>query len=369
MKLVVRFVLAFLLLGVIFGGIFGYQFYTIMQAGGPPGGQPPVNVMATKVSEQEWQDVRNAVGSLTAFDQVSISTEVAGTIGQLAFDSGDTVSTGDILVILDDDVDQAQLDGLRAEAELARIEFARAEELRPRQAISQSEFDESRARLDSAIAAVQTQEARTRQKTIRAPFDGVLGLRRVSVGQFLAPGSNIVELRRLDPLFVDFTVPERFLPDISVGQALRIEVSAYPDTYFDAEISAIEPGISEQTRSISLRGMVDNADARLRSGMFARVAVQDPSSRPVLAIPETAISFNTYGDFAFRINETDAGLATERVQIQTGERRDGLVEVIDGLAGGDQIVAAGLLRVRPGQAVTIDDDNASHLDPAGVTEQ
>lgn len=246
MKLVVRFVLALLLLGVIFGGIFGYQFYSIMQAGGPPGGQPPVNVMATEVSEQDWQGVRNAVGSLTAVDRVSISTEVAGTIEQLAFDSGDTVSAGDVLVILDDDVDQAQLDGLRAEAELARIEFERAEELRPRQAISQSEFDESRARLDSAIAAVQTQEARTRQKTIRAPFDGALGLRRVSVGQFLAPGSDIVELRRLDPLFVDFTLPERFLPDISVGQSLRITVSAIQTPALMPKSAPLSPALASK---------------------------------------------------------------------------------------------------------------------------
>lgn len=369
MKLVVRFVLALLLLGVIFGGIFGYQFYSMMQAGGPPGGQPPVNVMATEATEQDWQGVQNTVGSLTAFDRVGITTEVAGIIERLEFDSGDTVSTGDVLVVLDDDIDQAQLAGLRAEAELARIEFARAEELRPRQAISQSEFDESRARLDSALAAVQTQEARIRQKTIRAPFDGVLGLRRVSVGQFLSPGSDIVELRRLDPLYVDFTLPERFLPRVSLGQALNLRISAYPDEVFSAEVTAIEPGVSEQTRAVSIRGVVDNADGRLRSGMFTRIAVLAPESRSVLTIPETAISFNSYGDFAYRINETDDGLVTERVQLQTGERRDGLVEVTDGLAAGDQVVAAGLLRVRPGQSVTIDDEGASTLDPAGVTGQ
>ena len=364
MKVFIRLLIALLLLGGIFGGIFGYKYFVQMQAGGPGGGARPANITATAVASEQWQGKRESVGSLTAVDRVAVSTEVAGTIDTLDFDSGDQVETGDRLAGLDTNVDQAELRGLEAEAELARIEFRRAQDLLPQRAISQSQFDEARARLDSANAAVNTQQARLDQKTIRAPFTGVLGLRQVSVGQYLAPGSDIVELQRLDPIYADFTLPERFLTDVEQGQTIEMRTSAL-DEVFSGEITAIDSAITENTRSVSLRATLDNPDGQLRPGMFARVTVLEPLERSVLTIPRTAVSFNTYGDFVLRINETDNGLVSERVQIETGEVRDGRIEVTNGLAEGERVVAAGLVKVRPGQPVTIDETVS--LDPSEVS--
>lgn len=364
MRVFIRLLIALLLLGGIFGGIFGYKYFVQMQGGGPGGGQPPVNITATAVATEQWQGERSSVGGLTAVDKVAVSTEVAGTIDTIDFDSGDPVAQGDRLVRLDTDVDEAQLRGLETEAELARIEFNRAEDLLPQRAISQSEFDEARARLDSANAAVNTQQERLAQKTIRAPFQGVLGIRRVSVGQYLSPGSDIVELQRLDPIYADFSLPERFLTDIESGQAIEVNTSAFEET-FEGTITAIDSAISEATRAVSVRATLDNPDGRLRPGMFAEVTVLEPMERSVITIPRTAVSFNTYGDFVLRINETDDGLVSERVQIETGEVRDGRVEVTNGLDEGERVVAAGLVKVRPGQPVTIDE--TMRLEPSEVS--
>jgi membrane fusion protein (multidrug efflux system) len=335
-----------------------------MQAGGPGGGPRPANITATAVVSEQWQGERSSVGGLTAVDRVAVSTEVAGTIDTIDFDSGDQVAQGDRLVRLDTDVDAAELRGLEAEAELARIEFQRAEDLLPQRAISQSEFDEARARLESANAAVNTQQERLDQKTIRAPFPGVLGIRRVSVGQYLSPGSDIVELQRLDPIYADFTLPERFLTDIESGQAIEVNTSAFDET-FEGTITAIDSAITEETRAVSVRATLENPDGRLRPGMFAEVTVLEPMARKVLTIPRTAVSFNTYGDFVLRINDTDNGPVAERVQVETGEVRDGRVEVMSGLTEGARVVAAGLVKVRPGQPVTIDETVT--LEPTGVS--
>jgi membrane fusion protein (multidrug efflux system) len=364
MKTLTRILIALALLGVIFGGIFGYKLIFQTQGGGFGGGPQAVNITATTVAAERWRGQQRAVGSLVAVEQVAVSTEVAGIIESIGFTSGAEVSAGDTLIELDDRVDRAELEGLEAQAALARIEFERAENLLPQRAISQSQFDEARARLDSATAAARSQEARIQQKSISAPFDGVLGIRNISVGQFLAPGTEIVELRRLDPIYVDFSLPERFLPNLQTGQTVQVSTSAY-DERFEGEITAIDSGIAESTRSVSVRATLTNTDARLRPGMFARVTVLEPMSREVLTIPRTAVNFNTYGDFALRINETDQGRISEQVQIRTGEVRDGRVEVLEGLSEGDRVVSAGLVKVRPGQPVTIDESVS--MDPSEVT--
>ncbi|PWG62923.1 efflux RND transporter periplasmic adaptor subunit [Sediminicurvatus halobius] len=355
MRTFIRLLVALLLLGGIFGGIFGWKYYQQMQgAGGGPSGLPTASVAATEVASEEWQGRRTAVGSLSAVDTVAVSTEVAGVIESISFDSGQAVEAGDLLVQLDAEVDRAELEGLRAQAELARIEFERAENLLPRRAISQSEFDQARAQLDNATAAVRTQQARIRQKAIRAPFTGLLGIRGVSVGEYLSPGTPIVELRQLAPIYADFSLPERFLPELEPGRTVEVEVNAY-DEVFRGEITAIDSGVDVGTRSISVRATLDNDDRRLRPGMFAQVAVLAPERREVMTIPRTAVSFNTYGDFTYRINETGDGLVAERVQIRTGESRNGYVEVLEGLEQGERVVAAGLVRVRDGQPVEIDE--------------
>lgn len=355
MRTFFRLIVALLLLGAIFGGIFGWKYYQQQQAAsGGPSGPPSTTVAATAAIAEEWQGRLDTVGSLSAVDTVAVSTEVAGLIREISFESGQAVEQGDLLVQLDDAVDRAELEGLRAEAELARIQFQRAENLLPRRAISQSEYDQARAELDNANAAVRTQQARIRQKSIRAPFSGLLGIRSVSVGEYLSPGTPIVQLRQLAPIYADFSLPERFLPRIREGRTVALRVNAYEDV-FRGEVTAIDSGVDVGTRAIRVRATVENADRRLRPGMFARVAVLEPERRDVVTIPRTAVSFNTYGSFIYRINETGNGLVAERLQVRTGESRDGRVEVVEGIETGERVVAAGLIRVRDGQPVTIDE--------------
>jgi len=354
MRTFFRLVVALLLLGAIFGGIFGWKYYQQQMAGGGPAGPPSTSVAATEAVAEQWQGRLQTVGSLTAVETVAVSTEVPGLIREINFASGQAVEEGDLLVQLNNAVDRAELEGLRAEAELARIEFERAENLLPRRAISQSEYDQARAELDNANAAVRTQEARIRQKSIRAPFSGLLGIRGVSVGEYLSAGTPIVQLRQLAPIYVDFTLPERFLPRLEEGRTVTVAVNAY-DEVFRGEITAIDSGVDAGTRAIQVRATLANADRRLRPGMFTEVAVIEPQSREVVTIPRTAVSFNTYGDFVFRINRTDNGLMAERLQVETGESRNGRVEVVEGLDAGERIVAAGLIRVRDGQPLGIDE--------------
>jgi membrane fusion protein (multidrug efflux system) len=230
-----------------------------------------------------------------------------------------------------------------------------------RRAVSQSQFDEDRARYESAQARVAEQRARIEKKRITAPFDGVLGLRNVDPGQYLSPGSRIVELQMLDPVQVEFTLPERRFDQVRIGQPVEVHTEAYKETVFKGDVTAIETSVDAPTRSFTIRATLDNPAQRLRPGMFAEVSVLEPETRTVLTVPRTAISFNTYGDFAYRIDESgDGELTVKRLPVQTGSSREGRVEILQGLEPGDRVVSAGLVKLRDGQAVQI--DNSTQLD-------
>lgn len=369
MRLVFRLFLVGILLGAIFGGIFYMKYQqgqSMARMQSAP--QPPAAVAATEARSEQWQPVINSVGSLEAVNGIAVTTEVAGSVRSFEFVSGQRVKTGDILVRLDDSVDQAALKGLVADRELARIQFERASELSSRRAISQSEIDETRFRYEGIQARVQEQLARIAKKTIRAPFDGLLGLRLVDIGEYISPGDDIVRLQALDPIYVDYSVPEREFRNVAEGQQVLVKVSAYAEREFAGTVGAIESGVDERTRSIKVRATIDNSDGSLRPGMFAEVRTLRAQMRDVVTVPRTAISFNTYGDFAFVINEDDDGrLTVSRRAVTTGVSRDGRIEVVEGIKAGERVVRAGLLKLREGQAISI--DNSVELDDAGVTRQ
>lgn len=367
MRLVFRLILVLLLLGAIFGGIFmlkreqGMQM-AAMQATPPP----PASVAVTEVRAEQWQPAIRAVGSLTAVNGIAVTTEVAGTVREISFESGQQVSAGDILVRLDDAVDRGALAGLIADRELARTQFERASELSSRRAISQSEIDETRFRYEGVQARVSEQQALLARKTVRAPFDGLLGLRQVDIGEFVSPGSAIVTLQALDPIYVDYSVPEREFRNLEPGHVVALRVPAYPDREFQGTVSAIDSGVDEGTRSIKVRATLPNTDGTLRPGMFAEVRTLRPNKRDVVTVPRTAISFNTYGDFAFIVSEGEGGkLTVSRRQVETGESVEGRIEVRQGLEAGERVVRAGLLKLREGQAIAV--DNSVELDDASVT--
>ncbi|WP_440997754.1 efflux RND transporter periplasmic adaptor subunit [Arhodomonas sp. SL1] len=362
MKVTIRLLLVALFLGAIFGGIFGWkhlQEQRMAEQADQP--QPPATVTATEAEQTSWRPAIRAVGSVNATEGIDITTEVAGKISEIAFESGARVAAGETLLRLDDSVDQAALAGLRADRELARVQFERTSDLLPRRAVSQSEFDEAKARYDASRAAVSEQQARIAKKTIKAPFDGLLGLAQVDNGEYLTPGQPIVTLTALDPVYVDYSVPERRFSELEVGQAVQVSVAAYPDRTFEGEISAIDSGIQEGTRSVQVRATLPNPEDALRPGMFARVATLLPETGAIVTVPRTAISYNTYGDFVFLITEDERGRqVVQRRAVSTGSSREGRVEVAEGLEAGEQVVRAGLVKLRDGQPVTI--DNSVELD-------
>ena len=351
----IRIVLVILLLAAIFGGIFGWKQHTAaqmaqMQAGGPP----PAVIAAAEARVEQWQAQIQVVGSLTAAAGIEVTSEVGGQIASIQFQSGQTVAQGDLLLALDDDTDQAQLKGLLAERSLAQLKFDRAAKLVRDKSVSKSDYDEARATLDNADAQVAAQQALIEKKRIRAPFAGRLGIRRVDLGEYLTPGAPIVPLEQLDPIYVDFTLPERELARIATGQGVEVKVQAYPGQAFDGTIEAIDPGVQVGSRSFRVRARLGNADQRLRPGMFADVRVILPTEGAVVTVPDTAISYAPYGNSVYLIVDKDGKLSVERRQIETGRTRDGRVAVLSGLAAGERVVSAGANKLRNGQAVTLD---------------
>lgn len=314
---------------------------------------PPTTVAAATVEPVSWQPTLTAVGSVQAVEGVEVSNQVAGQVEEIRFDSGAEVAAGDVLVVLDSDIDRADLEGLNAAERLAEIKLGRNRSLLKGRAVSQGDFDEASAQLDQARALVKAKQAAIEKKTIRAPFGGRLGIRQVDLGQFLPEGSPIVPLQALDPVYVDYSLPERHLDRIEVGQAVQIRVAAHPDEVFRGSIQAISPRIDQGSRNIRIRAELANPDLKLRPGMFARVSTLLPVQQGVLTLPREAIAFNTYGDSVFLISEQDGKTMVSRRQVKTADVIDDRVVILDGLAAGDRVVSAGQVKLRNDQEVQI----------------
>jgi len=350
-----RLILVVLLLVVIFGGIFGWKFYSGQQTAAMMSQpQPPATVASAEVELQTWQPYLQAVGSVEAIQGVSVTTEVPGQVSEILFESGRKVEAGEIILLLDDSVDQADLDGLIAQQTLAKLQFERNRKLLKDRSVSRSEYDASRAQLDGAQATVAAKRATISKKKIRAPFSGQLGIIQVDPGEYLSPGARIVPLQALDPVYVDYALPERHFSQVKVGQLVKVEVQAYPGRIFEGTVTAINPGIDPGTRSVRLRATLDNPDHLLRPGMFTEVRTVLPARAGILTLPRTAITYNPYGASVFIILEKEGAQVVQRRRVKTGEVREGRVEIIEGLQAGDDVVAAGQVKLRNDQRVTID---------------
>ncbi|GAB4114306.1 MAG: multidrug efflux RND transporter periplasmic adaptor subunit MexV [Wenzhouxiangellaceae bacterium] len=346
---------------LLLGGLFGWKMLQIKQQQAamsqPP---PPAQVEAAVVTSERWQRSLQAIGSLRAVNGVRVANEIAGVVDAIQFESGQSVEAGDLLLTLDSETDQAALDTLQAEQRLAEQQYQRFADLVKQRAASQADFDEARANLDAAKARVHEQQAILDKKSIRAPFAGVVGLRLVDLGQFLQVGTPIVEIGMLNPIYVDFTIPERDLPLVAVGDLVEVSVAAQPDRAFSGSILALETSVNAESRTMLIRAQLGNPDLILRPGMFANVTAYQSRFDEVLTVPRTAISYNTYGDFVFVIEPgNQGGNVVRRRSVSTGAVRDGRVAIVSGVQEGEQVVAAGLLRLRNEQAVQIvSDDNA-----------
>jgi membrane fusion protein (multidrug efflux system) len=354
----VRYLLVFLALAALVGGIAWVKYGQIQKEMAMSAhGRPPAAVSAVEVEARPWQPRIEAVGNVQAVQGVTVNNQVAGQVQEILFESGDQVRAGQPLVRLDTEVDKADLAGLEAALDLAETKLRRNQRLLRERAVSQGDFDEVSAQRQQAQAGVEAKEALIRQKTIRAPFTGQLGIRQVNLGQYLEAGSAIVVLEALDPVYVDYALPERNLSELEVGQAVEVSVTAYPDEVFPGEVRAISPAVNRETRNIQVRALLANPKRRLRPGMFAKVETLLPGREAVLTLPRRAITFNTYGDSVFLIQEgtgdQEGTLVVQRRQVRSGAVRGDDIEIVDGLSNGDRVVLAGQVKLGNGAAVQV----------------
>lgn len=309
-------------------------------AGGPPGGMPPLPVETATVRAQAMDATFQTVGSLRADESVVVRPEVSGRIERIGFTEGARADQGQLLFALDANTARASFNEARVNLEISRVAFKRASELIGRKLISQSDYDLARARVAVDEARLASARTMLTKMELRAPFAGEIGLRQVSVGDFVSVGQDLLTLVRLDPIEVDFSVPETLLAQLQVGRKVSIEVDAYAGEVFTGEVTAIDPVIDANSRSARLRAQIGNGDHRLRPGQFARLRLATAAagaSASALMLPEQALMQE--GDQRY-VYTVVAGKA-KKTPIQTGRRTPGMIEVVAGLQAGDRVITAG----------------------------
>jgi len=315
--------------------------------GAAKGGGGPVPVESRKVEIAEVPQIITAVGSLRSDESVTLRPEIAGRIVAIKFTEGQRVEKGSVLVQLDATVNQAEVQQARTNLELARSKYQRAADLAARNFISGQARDEAKTTFEVAQAALAVVEARFSKTELRAPFSGIIGLRVVSVGDYVREGAELVNLEAIDPIKVDFRVPETFLKEVKVGQTMQVALDAVPGKVYDGRVIAVNPLLDAAGRAIVVRAQVRNQDVSLRPGMFARITLVTQTKRDAVVVPEEALVPQGTENFVFRVVEGKAN----RVKVETGQRRDGKVEIVSGIQKDDTIVTAGQARLREGVAV------------------
>jgi membrane fusion protein, multidrug efflux system len=372
-----RMVVMLVVLGVVLGGYFAFQqfkakmihqFLTSMA-------NPPQTISTVTATTQTWQPQVEAVGSLRAVNGAALSLEVGGVVDQIGFQSGDDVQVGQVLLRLRADDDTAKLAALEASASLAQVNYDRDMRQLHAQAVSQAVVDTDNFNLKSARAQAEEQKAELAKKTLRAPFAGHLGIRAVDLGQYLNPGTTVVTLEALDPLFVDFSVPQQTLSRIAAGQTLTARVDTFPGQSFQGKIVAISPSVDTDSRNVQMRASLPNPDHRLLPGMFATIDIAAGASEQRVTLPQTAITYNPYGSTVYLVEHAaDAGgggaaqprLVARQVFVTTGETRGDQVEVLSGVQQGDVVVAAGQIKLHNGSTVLVNNTVLPSDNPAPV---
>ena len=361
-KYLVFFVVLFgLFLAVVFG--FGFVKFTQIQGfiklSKSGAFEPPPTAVTTDVAQKsEWQPTLESVGTATAVNGVTVSTDLAGIVRQIAFESGNKVRAGDLLVRLDTTQEEAQLHQSEAQRDFASVTLKRDKDLVAKHAISQSDYDNAEASFRQAQAAVDQFTALIARKTLRAPFDGVTGIRQVNLGQYLKEGDMVVTLQAFDPIYVNFSLPQQDLSKLAVGQPVALRVDAFEGQAFDGKITAINSLVDQATRNIQVQATFQNSDLRLRPGMFAKVSVIMSEKQNVVAIPATAIHYAPYGDSIFIVSEMKdpQGKEYKGVKeqfIKTGQSRGDMIAVVSGLKPGDEVVTSGVFRLKSGARVNV----------------
>jgi membrane fusion protein, multidrug efflux system len=369
-NLPLRMILMLALTLLIVGGLFAVKAFFGAQTNkffdNMP--QPAVAVTTYEAAPQSWSASLEAVGTLVAVNGTDVTTEAGGVVRRIAFEAGQPVRAGALLVELNSANELATLKSLEASAQLAGVQANRWQQLARDQLVSAAEAEERTTGAATARAAVDAQRALIAQKTVRAPFDGVLGIRRVNLGQYVAPGDPIVNLQSLDPIYLDFTLPEQHLPSVVEGTPINASVDAIAGETFGGTITAIEPSVDPSTRNFRVQATLRNPDGKLRPGTFARVSFALGGASEVVVIPQTAVSFNPYGNSVYVISEVDRAPGETDMQgnaltgkklvarqrfVTTGATRGDLVAVTDGLKPGETVATSGLLKLRNDAEVTV----------------
>jgi membrane fusion protein (multidrug efflux system) len=351
-----------ILIVLVLGGIKGAQIVAMIEAG--ESFVPPAQAVTTaEVLPVEWGGELTAVGSLVAVQGVMMSTEVPGTVASIHFKSGETVEKGKLLVRLDTSVERAELASAKATARLAKAELQRRKNLPPAGAVSQAEVDANAAEATRAAAEVQNVEAVIAKKTLRAPFSGRLGIRRINLGEVLQPGVDIVSLQSYDPIYAEFSLPQQALAEVSEGDVVAIRTDAFPTMTWEGQVDVIDSEVSPNTRNFMVRAVIDNPGGELRPGMFVDVQVRQPELRQLLAIPSSSVLFAPYGDSVYVLTEQKENTepqqyVVEQRFVRLGERRGDLVAISSGLNPDDVVVSTGAFKLQNGMAVTLREDLA-----------
>jgi len=356
-----RMLIMLIAVGVVFGGIFGFQAFKarMIKKFMSAGGIPTQTVSTARAEYQQWESRIEAVGTLRAVHGVDLAPEVDGLISAIHFESGDEVKAGMLLLELRADAEIGALDSLKAAAELADANYKRDLEQVKAKFISQATLDRDAAALKGAKAQVIAQQAAIEKRRIRAPFSGRLGIRSVDLGQYLNAGTKIVTLQSLDPVFVDFYIPQSGLAQISIGQRVIAHADAYPDESFSGEVTAIDPKADVGTRNVQVRASLRNPQHRLLPGMFATVSVIAGAAQRHITLPKTAITYNPYGDTVFLVvekgkdKEGKALLVAQQQFVTLGPERGDQVAILQGVKEGNTVVTSGQLKLRNGTPIAI----------------
>ena len=346
---------------LVFGAVFGFEIFKgrMIQQAIASLRNPPQTVSTVVAKSLRWQNKIEAVGTVRAVNGANLSFQVAGIVSAIHFKSGSDVRKGDLLVELNAADDIAHLESLKSSAELAQLNYDRDRKLVRTDAISQQTADTDLASLKSARALVAQQQALVDYKTIKAPFSGRLGIRQADLGQYIAAGVPVVTLQQLDPIFIDFYLPQQSLAKIKVGQPVTAKVDTYPDITFHGEVASINSLVDTATRNVQVRASIKNPDDRLLPGMFATVDIDIGAPQQYVTLPKTAIAYNSYGDIVYLITDkgTDAKGAPQHVAQQTfvttGPTRGDQVAILKGVKDGETVVSAGQMKLHNGTPVVI----------------
>jgi membrane fusion protein (multidrug efflux system) len=356
-----RMVIMLVVTGLVLAGIFGFEaFRSIMIKRYLASiSNPPQTVSTTVAAVQPWQPTLESVGSLRAVNGADLSLEVAGIVDKIFFNSGDDVAAGTLLLQLRADDDIAHLHSLQATADLASTTYARDQKQFKIQAVSQAALDIDAANLKNAQAQVAEQQAVVDKKFIHAPFAGHLGIRQVDIGQYLNAGTAIVTLQALDPIYVDFSLPQQALGQIALGQSLTAKIDTYSGQSFTGTIAAIDPKVDPDTRNFQLRAMLANPDHKLLPGMYATVDISVGSPQSYVTLPQTAITYNPYGSTVYIVDDsgTDAQgkpqLIARQSFVTTGQTRGDQVAITAGVKNGETVVTSGQVKLRNGSPLIV----------------